>query len=166
MSQVRLLHIGIMCYDTPSSIAKSFMKFCNYREIPVGHPNLNKEIINEVVNFSPDIIFMHVQSDKVSIDTLKWIKQRGIRTINWTGDCRQPTPDTYVQMGKYLDCTYFTNMTDVRYMRSLGLKSDFLQIGFDETIYKPIECKKDIDVVFMANHFFRGNKADKFHARK
>jgi len=61
-----------------------------------------------------------------------------------------------VDLAPYVSCTSFSNMDDVNAMRSLGFKSEYLEIGYDETIYKPEgEVLNMPEIVFMGNNYGR-----------
>jgi hypothetical protein len=120
---------------------------------------LNYSIINEVIQNKYDAVFLQIQQPNIiSEEAAKVISENSIG-FNWTGDVRRNI-DWYIQLGEYF-VTLFTNMTDVEKMRNLGLKSDYLQIGYDHIYYNtkldsfkfsdPKECHDNI--VFCANYY-------------
>jgi hypothetical protein len=116
-----------------------------------GVPALRNHIIQVSNEIKPDIVFMQLQTAGIiDPDTARQIP--GFR-INWTGDVRQPLPDWYVELGKAIDLSLFTNTADVEAMRTEGCKADYLQIGFDQNVYQKADREKDIDIVFMGNHY-------------
>ncbi len=72
--------------------------------------------------------------------------------VNWTGDVRQNV-DWYVNIGRVIQMTLFTNMVDVETLRSKGINADYLQIGFPTGIFKPKgTVKANVpEIIFMAN---------------
>ncbi len=110
---------------------------------------------SELINItSADLVILQTQDVGISEQAIKHIKSIGAYIIGWCGDARNHTPKHYVDYAKWgIDISAFSNMNDVRYMQSLGYRSCFLQIGVDHEIYYPSDCVKDIDIVFMGNHF-------------
>lgn len=124
-----------------------------YQEINTGNPNLNTEIFRLSEYFKPELVFIQIQSPGITQESLAVLKQNGAFILNWSGDVREPLPEIYKEMAKYVDITCFSNMNDVETMRSLGFKSEYLQIGIDPLIYTPIGHKVSTpEIVFMGNN--------------
>lgn len=124
-----------------------------YMEISTGHPQLNNEIINITNHYNPDLIFIQIQSEGLSVSTLDYLKNNKAFVINWSGDVREPLPSFYIDIAKYVDISCFSNMNDVETIRNLGYKSEYLDIGFDPEIYRPDGVKANSpDIVFMGNN--------------
>ena len=105
----------------------------------------NNEIVSITESFAPDVIFLHIQHPGILLpEVAKHISKKAF-VINWTGDVRHPLPEWYKEIGKCIDISLFSNMNDVKEMRSLGINSDYLQIGFPTDIFKP-------DGTTMPNH--------------
>jgi len=69
------------------------------------------------------------------------------------GDIRNVTPQWMIDLGNTVNITAFSNMRDVRYMRSLNMRSEWLEIWIDEKIFTPIGVR-DLTVkpiVFFGN---------------
>jgi spore maturation protein CgeB len=63
-------------------------------------------------------------------------------------------PKHYIDVGKKIDLSLFTNYNDVEEMRLHGCKADYLQCGADNTIYTPIGVRTLApEIVFMGNHY-------------
>ena len=168
---LKVLHIGLCVYKgKDSSLTNSFKRHCDvYAECDLEHVNGKAPIIAKTLK--PDIVFFQIQADNVvSLETARKVKEHSAFVVNWTGDVRQPTPNWFLPFGKEIDLTLFTNETDVKYCNKHGVKADFLQIGYDETIYYPptfelhipkeglkyaglVPSKKDIEIVFMGNNY-------------
>lgn len=115
--------------------------------------SFNRDIRGLVDTHKPDIIFMQVQTSGI-IDrhTAAYISQKAF-TINWTGDVRSPLPQWFKDIAPHIGVTLFTNMNDVDHMRSMGFRSDYLQIGFPDKIFKPKgEITESADIIFMGNN--------------
>lgn len=151
---LRALHIGLCVYKgKDSSLTNSFKRYCDvYAECDLEHVNGKAPIIAKTLK--PDIVFFQIQAENVvSLETARKVKEHSKFVVNWTGDVRQPTPSWFIPFGKEIDLTLFTNETDVKYCNKNGVKSDFLQIGYDETIYYQSKKEKDIEIVFMGNNY-------------
>lgn len=100
---------------------------------------LQEHIINACSNFNADYVFMHTQDGNVvHIPTLQYLTNNGIKVINWTGGVRHPIPNHYLETGRNIFLTLFTNMNDVDTMCKMGIRTDFLQVGFDERYFNPV----------------------------
>lgn len=150
---LKILHLGLCVYKgKDSSLTNSFKRHCDvYAECDLSSPNRFPLIAKSL---QPDIVFFQIQSENVvSPEIAREVKKHSKFVVNWTGDVRQPTPSWFLPFGKEIDCTLFTNETDVNYCKKHGVNADFLQIGYDETIYYPSNQKKELDIVFMGNNY-------------
>ena len=75
--------------------------------------------------------------------------------VNWTGDVRDPIPKWMFESARAFDVTAFSNQRDVNEFKKQGLTSEYLDIGFEESIYNSDGPSKQIDkpVVFFANNY-------------
>ncbi len=114
--------------------------------------DINRHILSWAAVWKPDLTFFHIQEeDVIEEDTLK--KLSGVK-INWTGDVRSPLPKWYTDLAPYFHVTLFTNMVDVRAMRKLGFNADYLQVGYEDSIYKPEgDVYMSPEIVFMGNNY-------------
>lgn len=152
---MKLLHIGLDA-DKNSSLDKTFKRHvAEYRAINTSESNLELAISTMLARFTPDVVFMQIQTPGVvSHDSLNELKDSGAFVINWTGDVRYPLPRWYIETGKRIDLTLFTNMPDVYAARQTGINADFCAIGYDPDIYRPdYNTKKDIEVAFFGNNY-------------
>jgi glycosyltransferase involved in cell wall biosynthesis len=67
---------------------------------------------------------------------------------------RSPLPEWFIDVGKHIHLTCFSNINDVIEARSRGIKSDYLQIGVPNKIFVPEGeiSNKTTDIVFMGNN--------------
>ncbi|MGV8130701.1 MAG: glycosyltransferase family protein [Candidatus Pacearchaeota archaeon] len=117
---------------------------------------LQKDILKKVNEFSPDVVFMHLQREGVvTIETVTSIRKQGIVVFSWTGDVRYPVPQHYLTLGKHIDATLFSNMNDVEFCNNNGIVADFLQVGYDEYNFSPIGYKDENypEIVFMGSNY-------------
>lgn len=149
---MRLLHIALSHGD--NGLTRALKKVSTeYAEVPTNHPDLNGEICRVLDSFNPTCVWIQIQSEGLTTESLQKLHDHPVYVINWTGDVRAQIPDFYFQYAKYIDLTCFSNMNDVRTFRSLGYASEYLQIGFDPEIYCQEGEKKQVpDIVFMANN--------------
>jgi glycosyltransferase involved in cell wall biosynthesis len=143
MKANRILYCGVMSGE--NGFTKAMRTVCDeFVQCKAG----------ELINQSADLVFLQTQDDSKPIDALKKLKQSGSFIINWSGDARHQTPPCYFEYAKYIDLSAFSNGFDIDNLRKAGYKSEFLQIGYDPEIYYPDPTiQKDIQVVFMGNHF-------------
>lgn len=105
------------------------------------------EHLNNKIN--PDLTFIQVQTPGI----IRNMKLKGF-VVNWTGDARQPMPGWFEEAAKCADVTCFSNETDVQTFKEKNLPSEYLQIGFDDHIFKPEgKIRPTQDVVFMGNNY-------------
>jgi hypothetical protein len=151
---MRILHVGL-CVDGKNEGLPYALKKAStfYYEISTGDPNLNDRIHKAINDYKFDIAFFQIQgSGIVHPFIFHNIQDKGIFTINWSGDLRKGTPIWYFNTGANL--TLFTNERDVRNLRQKGLKSDFLQIGIDPKVFNIHGIERiDRQVVFMGNNY-------------
>lgn len=154
---MKLLHIGLCVSEIENGFQKAFKDVLgseNYFEISTGHKNLNGNIIHLFNKCKPDVVFMQIQTPNiVDNQTMDYMKSNGAFVINWNGDKRLTVPSWMLVCAPFVSMTSFSNMEDVREMQRLGYNSEYLEIGYDETIYTnegtsyPSE-----DILFMANN--------------
>ena len=123
---------------------------------------LDAAIKSVLLTFSPDLTFMQLQREGlVKPETLQMISGK---KYNWTGDVRTPIPQWYKTLAPYFDLTLFSNGNDVEEFKRLGLRSEFLNIGFEEKDYNLDGAKIDSGVVFMGNNYVNQFPLSKFRA--
>lgn len=152
---MKIFHIGLCVAPEPfNELQLSFIRnSAEYREINCGDPQLNEKSVAIALDFLPDLIFMQIQAPGIiTHETVQKLKETGAYVINWTGDVRNSVPQWMYDVKS--DLTLFSNMRDVKEMRSKGFNSDYLEIGFNENIYCPegivIPTK---DIVFFGNNY-------------
>jgi len=159
----KILHIGLCVQPKPyNGFQQAFIDVVgeeNYRDISTGLVNLNEKAKELFDSFNPDIVFMQIQSEFViDLSLCKYMTDKGAKVINWTGDKRNETPKWMVELAPFVSVTSFSNMDDVNYMRSLGYKAEYLEIGYDPLIYSPIGDAYEMpEIVFMGNNYGAGH---------
>lgn len=156
---MKIFHIGLCVnpngYSSFPHAFKEVLGEENYRELPTGDKDLNNKAMAILKEFKPDILFMQIQAENIiSPYVCEHARQMGVFVINWTGDKRHVVPQWMIDIAPLVNLTAFSNMEDVYKMRELGFKSEFLEIGYDPTIYKPEgESVNVSEIVFFGNNY-------------
>jgi spore maturation protein CgeB len=117
--------------------------------------SLPNEVYHCHKDFNPDYVFMHIQSgDVLPVDFIKELSTKS-KVVNWTGDVRYPLPNHYIEIGKNIHLTLFTNLNDVETCKLNGVNADFLQVGFDNLKFNPIgrKDKKYPKILFLGSNY-------------
>jgi glycosyltransferase involved in cell wall biosynthesis len=157
----KLLHIMMGTYNPDLQKGLDSVFNCVHLDwLPFGEnsPMLQHEILLKVQSFNPDIVFMHTQSgNAVTLETLREIKNTSSALIyNWSGDVRHPLPQHYINTGREIDLTLFTNVDDVETCLANGVKADFLQVGYDSNhfnIFGSVDNSKYPEIVFLGSNY-------------
>lgn len=159
---MNILFIGIFDNNEPNTALRNAFQKVSKIYVEVAWNSIPKNILHETIalalnnlNRRPDLIFLQLQApDIIKSVTLEMMKQTGAFICQWTGDARQPLPRHYIDFGRQIDLSLFSNQNDVDTMRSNGVKADFLQVAADHTIYTPIGPKIITpNIVFMGNNY-------------
>lgn len=159
---MKILHLGLCCNPNFwNGFQQAFVTVIgkyNYSEVYTGDANFNTKARQLFDKHKPDIVFMQIQSEGVAdYSLLDYMKNQGACVINWTGDKRSDIPRWMIDAAPFVSITAFSNMHDVRNMRKLGYNSEFLEIGYDETIYTPTGDRYNVpDIIFMGNNYGSG----------
>lgn len=152
---MKVLHIGINAIPN-LCIARAFRE-CGHETVSVDWSNrpATNAAMDQALATGVDLVFMQLQGpDVVDARRVAALRDAGAFVVNWTGDVRHPLPDHYVSMAEHVNVTAFTNMPDVEEMRGMGFDARFLQVGYDELIYKPDGMKAPSPpIVFMGNNY-------------
>lgn len=110
-----------------------------------------RSLVNE---HKPDLVFMQIQTPGIIHPWMMKELSEKTKIVNWTGDVRTPTPKWFVDIGKNIHLTLFTNLHDVDHCRNLGARAEYLQVGFPDKIFTPTgPVKKDVpEIIFMGNN--------------
>ena len=161
----KILHVGFPQPPLERAFADELMPkagshyhFINWMSYQGKAQELNQLILTQFEQEKYDLLFFHIQTANIiSLDTIAKIRQISpeTRIVNWTGDVRTPLPQWYITLGQAVDLTLFSNETDMQTARAAGIRADYLQIGFDQQIFKPgIHPKKEWpEIVFLGNNY-------------
>lgn len=106
-----------------------------YAELNCGVSNFNERVVEAAKSLKPDIIFLQLQSDGLTMQAAYELSTIGF-TMQWNGDKRQTTPDYMIKLGQQLHLTLFSNGEDVLECKRLGIKADWLECGFEPERYR------------------------------
>lgn len=104
-----------------------------------------------VEEFKPDFTFIQLQTSAI-LSEAEFKAIPGFK-LQWSGDCRQPTPAHYIETADYFNVTTFTNELDVKVLRGKGKKADFLNTGFSPTVFRPLGEEGRFGIVFLGNNY-------------
>ena len=155
----RILHVALnVPGDNQPALERALRSMGEYKQIDwrqLKREKLRSTLIKTCEEWQPSLIFMQLQTGNVvDVETAKRIRAEGRVIVNWSGDVRSPIPAWYFKLGKEIDWTLVTNEDWVREFRSKGIKSKYLDIGFNQEIFHPwgtvAQCEP---IVFMGNHY-------------
>tara|TARA_R110000851_G_scaffold15298_8_gene50751 strand:- start:3570 stop:4496 length:927 start_codon:yes stop_codon:yes gene_type:complete len=151
---MKALYLGIMTNSTGFTSAFK-ANVSEYEQLSSNDPDFNSKACALADRFKPDLIFIQIQQPNIITQKCaKFLKSTGAFVINWTGDVRHPIPKWYYEIAQHIDLTCFSNMHDVKEFRKEGYSSEFLEIGYDETIYNSEGITyPSREIVFMANNY-------------
>ena len=152
---MNILHVGLCVDGKNEGLPYALAQRGRYYEINPGEKEVNGHILAIInqVDYKFDLAFFQIQTaGKIYPSTFQKLKEKGIFTLNWSGDVRLQTESWYKRTGTDLTC--FSNMRDVNNLRAAGLKAEYLQIGIDPEVFKRHgEKRTPYDVVFMGNDY-------------
>lgn len=117
--------------------------------------NAQLEFLEILKEKRPEYTFVQLQNpDNMSVEMIREFSKY-TKVINWSGDIRTTKPwyDWFEAIGKEIYLSTFSNMTDVELMTARGVRSDYLQVGYDTHWYYPDDREKTIDIVFSAHNY-------------
>lgn len=158
----KMLYVGI--YDTKvpqrafrqalASISPEGYIEMDWRESlkKLGKSGLNEHIVKMCADNEIGTLFLQIQTPDVIMPEV--MDRIPAFKINWSGDVRENI-EWFVQLGKHVDLTLFTNETDVAKLRDRGVVSDYLQISGDEFQFNKTGGAHTTkhEVVFFGNHY-------------
>lgn len=154
---MRVLHVALNGGGRQLGLVRALQSMGDYLEFDwqetmriKGKDRMRASLVRQSNKFKPDFTFFQIQND-IFGDELKEVP--GVK-FNWCGDVRTPTPDWYFKVAPHFNCTLFTNEVDINNLRKRGLRSDYLQIGFDENVFTPEGSTGDYPpIVFLGSNY-------------
>lgn len=163
--EMRVLHVALNTpTDTQPGLERALRALGPYKQLDwqqikneYGLMLMNQRILDEAIEFKPDLIFIQVQTDVLDPFMLYKLKSilPGCVIANWNGDVRPTMPPWMSVIGAKIDLTLITNKSQTaEYLRKGCRRVEYLQIGFDEEVFKPDDGKRDgKPVVFMGSNY-------------
>lgn len=151
----RIINAGLMMPKGKHSGFRDAMKyvFPDYYEYQTstGCSNSLFEYFKEI---KPSVIFIQLQQEGVlTRETAEEISKTA-KIVIWNGDKREQYPHFMEIVSDFCHCVTHSNQEDVKYIQAKGVNASFLQIGFDNSIFKNLGLKsKNNSIVFMGNHY-------------
>ena len=158
---MKILHLALITSSSPQKALRNALRSAgkfseiDWMKICGNIPKLHRKIISRCKKFKPDLLFMQIQRPGiVDPEIVQKIRSHCGTIVNWSGDVRQPTPKWYFDVGSKIDLSLFTNDYDVEQLRKRGIRADYLQIGFDDSVFSPnTRITKCPDIVFFGNNY-------------
>lgn len=160
---MRILFIGIFDTNEPNTAFRNALKNVATSYCEIAHNACSKiELQQKLISFvklsrwKPELVFMQLQGANIINDeALAALKATGAFLCQWTGDARQPLPKHYIDFGKKINLSLFTNQDDVDVMLEHGAVAAYLQVSADHNIYTPNGTRIDgvPEIVFMGNNY-------------
>jgi len=154
--------LPIIYHDLTQCIARAFeeegheVRVVDWRSNAKEHRRhkITPMIIQAAEEFRPDLAFCQFQAPGLITSKMPdTLRSMGCFTVNWAGDVRHPLPQWYIDLAPHFNVTSFSNMPDVEEVRTLGYRSEFLQIGYDERLYHRQDTGERRGVVFIGNNY-------------
>lgn len=161
---IRLLHIALNIEAKPNFPMRNgiidgihclYDEVDWYKEYCVSKKNLEEVITEKIKTFKPTVIFMQLQSEDI-ISTLfaRYIRKKAYVVI-WSGDVRNNIV-WQEELAEHVGLTLFSNDHNTKQLQKKGLRSDYLQVGFDDKTYKWNPALKNFnygEIVYLANNY-------------
>lgn len=156
-------NLSILCASLMAGegIVNGFTEKCKevftggYWSINPGHPDFNGELVRMVLDKRPDIVWIQTQNaNALYPHTAKEIARFSF-VMQWSGDIRYTTEAFYKEIGREIQLTTFSNQRDVDNCLAENISADFLQIGFNPEIYRPLNIPKikEDSILMMFNNY-------------
>jgi hypothetical protein len=121
-----------------------------------GLPDTQLEFIELLKEKRPEYCFMQLQNPiNMSVPIIREMAKY-TKIVNWSGDIRQSDAwyRWFEEIGREIHLTTFSNNTDVDIMRERGVRSGYLQVGFDTGWYYKKQKKEGLpEIVFCCNDY-------------
>jgi spore maturation protein CgeB len=171
---MKVFHAGITsAVYSSEAITQSFKDvvgdvcYFNWQEnrFLYGVEGMRKELINKVVEYKPDVIFLHFNhtSEVLTLEYYEALKKLS-KVITYTEDVRKDISH-FENISAVVDHMIFTNIDDVETLASKGINNAvYLPVSYNHIWYKP-QPKTDKyygDIVFVGNNYVPTNMRDEF----
>lgn len=154
---MRIFSCGLMIGNPENGFQKAMRKVATggYMDMPCKKGgDFNQALLREVRSFKPDLLFIQFQDDGIiNEETAKELAKITF-VMNFSGDVRQQLPSWYLNIGKHIQLSTFTNMVDVDKCIIAGVPAAYLEIGIDPARYFKRDIpKQSPSIVCHFNHY-------------
>ncbi len=108
--------------------------------------NYNTYFKKEYDAYKPDILFL-IKGSILTPETVAYAKQKSL-VVLWMMDSIYLNPTSYI-LRNVVDYIFLFEQTEIPKLAAEGITAHFLPLALDESVYYPIENKKDIDLLFV-----------------
>lgn len=153
MKQVKnILFIGLGVQDGIRNALANYGNVIYLDWTKRGQRYFNEDVVMLFDEHRPELVFMQIQTPNIIKPKIADYMAKNSFVINWSGDVRHPVPNWYVEIGRLIQLTLFTNMNDVNYLNRFGANADYMQIAIEEN-FKPTGIKREeAEIIFMGNN--------------
>lgn len=107
---------------------------------------LNRRILREYYAFRPDLVVV-VKGDTVQSETVRAMSSASFSVL-WAMDSILRVPLVWKSL-PYFDRCYTFEPSDIVAMRPLNSAIRFLPVGYDDSVYRPLDLEREVDVCFV-----------------
>ena len=157
---MRIFNVGLMCDDAGNgwTDAVKLRATGGYLQLRCGESvaEFNQKLLQMTLDFRPQLVILQIQAPNILYpDVLNQISRIAF-VIEYSGDVRNGLPPHYIQTGNCISMSCFSNMRDVKLAREAGLKSEWVEIGYDPEKYKSWDVPASTEVVAHFNDYGDG----------
>jgi len=121
---------------------------------------LNNSVITTYDIYGPDVVLI-IKGDTISEETV--IKMKRSKNILWMMDGIFYNPQS-LKLADKVDAVFLFEKTDVEKVKDYNKNAFYLPSAFDDQIFKKLNLKKDIDILFIGTlHDSRIKLLEKLH---
>jgi hypothetical protein len=157
---MRIFNVGLMCDDAGNGWTEAVKRRATdgYFQLRCGESvaEFNQKLLQMTLDFRPQLIILQIQAPNILYpDVLNQISRIAF-VIEYCGDVRHSLPNHYLETGRCISMSTFSNLRDVKLAREAGLKSEWVEIGYDPKKYKSWDVPASTEVVAHFNDYGDG----------
>lgn len=157
---LKIFNVGLMCDEAGNGWTEAVKRKATggYLQLNCGGSptEFNQKLLQMTFEFLPTIVIIQVQAPNILFpDVLQQISRIAF-VIEFCGDVRHNLPPHYLDSGRCINLSCFSNMRDVRTAREVGLNSEWVELGYDSDKYKSWDVPASTEVVAHFNHYGDG----------
>jgi len=159
--KILILSVGCINYDCDinfySPFKRMFSNIIHYNYVErlkqIGKIPMNEEVLEIVAKERPDYIFFITYQDQITIDTLKHIKDIGIKVIAWFSDDYWRFDGYSKNIASHIFCSITTDKDAVEKYKNLGLNTVKSQWASNPEYYKRMQLPFSYEVSFIGQNY-------------